>query len=456
MENNLIKTNKSSKDNYSILIYFLTALILITNGKTNTVLSLIILIGFVPFIINPEKLIAPVLLTTFYESYLIVIKGVTFSRVLVIYFIIGVFLNCIKEIRITKEKSSDIKKLLIFVAMAIVFSLFSSYGYVGFPSTVIFNIALAICFVILDIKDIDDLCEQFFIFSAIAIIFGLYVLITSGTLNTIDSQRLNLGEDVNANTIAQSFSVMIVIVYIHFAINYFKNRIIHIGLLIASFVLLFLSGSRTSLIAAILTILISSILMFFDNTKQLKKVILYVVIATIIVVTIYIILERRYPTLMNRFTVKNVQDSEGSGRADVWRAFFKYIFPKHWLFGIGQMNLNMYYAVLPYNGEGHTSHNFIVELLSAYGVFGFTIYLIVLTEWIRKGLKCLKINIKMFYVFTMFINVLLLGIGEELTRGRMLWLSIGLLLSFCNCIEKSKERNNDDKMEVKIKNSSVI
>ncbi len=77
---------------------------------------------------------------------------------------------------------------------------------------------------------------------------------------------------------------------------------------------------------------------------------------------------------MSRFTIDSIIATGGTNRVSIWKAYFDYYFPSHWLFGIGFDPLNMYYAIEKYLKIGHGAHNLIIDIISVSGMFGLIIF----------------------------------------------------------------------------------
>ena len=118
-------------------------------------------------------------------------------------------------------------------------------------------------------------------------------------------------------------------------------------------------------------------------------------------------------------------------------------FPDYWLFGIGFDPLNMFYAAEAVNGIGHGAHNILIDILSASGLVGLTLFTTVYVRGFLDMKNGIKVNRNIFIPLAMMIGLLATGIGENVFRGRALWfaISLGALLL--------KERNAQIELEIK-------
>ncbi len=319
--------------------------------------------------------------------------------------------------------------------LGIILSLYSIYNYTSFPLVYALNLTLLIAMINHTPQHVEDIAKQLYRYSIIAIVYVAYILFSGGLDSLVEGERLTLTESTNSNQIAMGLAVVFVVLLSALLISS-KKKLLTILLMLLTVFALFLTGSRSSLLA----VLITSFLLFISfvtDKRARKKVVVLMLLCVAGGLLIYTYLEKNFPIIMDRFTIENVSQSGGTGRTEVWEAFFTDYFPNHFLIGIGFDPLNMYYAAYYSNGEGHGAHNILVEILSKTGIVGLGLYGAYFISFFRGVKKRLRTNRYVVYSLAIVMVVLINGIGENVLLTRFLWYGVGLFYIFSNGKKKS-------------------
>ena len=399
-------------------------------GAESNYFTIAILLGFVPLILNPEYLLGPVLFSNVWGAWFLVADGQTFARYLTLLFAFSVFL---KVISVKQKIKVDFWFFTIVaaVALALATSAYGAWGYTSLPTS--FALSMLLCFATIycPIKSKELLLKQLWLFAIMGIIFAFWLVLRNG-LDVFESGRLGAGldEEMTANAVGKGICTFAALVFVHFLTNRFKGKVIHLTLLFVSVFLIFLTGSRNSLLALAITAIISLLYWLKLNSKRLIPVILLIAVILVGCYYLYNYLVEAFPSLMERFALSDVMEDGGSGRINVWSAYFKECFPKYWFVGMGFDPNNLIYDIQIINSVGHGAHNHIVDILASTGVVGLALFGAMHIKSYILSFKSIKRDTSAIIPFAIFTATLLLGIGENVLRGRMLWFATALVIVF--------------------------
>lgn len=426
-----IKTRIRIKTQHPETLYSLLLIIaLCLFGSESKLVVAFVLLAFMPLIFKPEYLIGPLLFSTAWESWFLLSEGQTFTRYFTILFLFSVFLKFIY----TKQKIKVdfwFISVIIAVILGIVLSMFGSHGYTSMPISFVLAMLLLLAMLYCPVKSKEDLIQQIWWFTIIGIAFACFLILRNG-LDVFEAGRFGVEteESVYSNAVGKSICTLALGVFAHFLIRNFKGKILHISMLLVSLFLIFLTGSRNALLAFIIAAVICLIYWLKLNSRRLLPSILLIAVILVAIYYIYNGLMDAFPKLMDRFTVDNVIDSGGTGRTDIWRAYFRTLFGDYWLFGLGFDPNNLYHAVQDVNGIGHGAHNHIVDIIASTGIVGFILFMGMHVMAYKISLKTIRQDATALIPFAMLTATLLLGIGENVLRGRSLWFSTALVIIF--------------------------
>ncbi len=429
-----INNQQISINVYSLFCVLLVIVVFFLGKTENFILSLVVIIGFATYILRPIYLIGPIFLMTIFDDYLIAFAGQSFGRYCVIFFCVGALLKILVHQHQIKHVN-DIFIIIIMLFLGIILSCISAYGYTSFPISYVLNIIMLFSMIVFIPQGSIGLTKQLYNYSILGIIFILVLIIKNG-IHIILGTRLTIDQDVNPNQLAMGIAQMAAVVIAHLINN--KKRIIDYFLIIILISILFLTGSRSGIIAVLLCFIMVYIIAIRKTVSRKKKVrnIVGIILLCGIVYFIYFYLKERISFLMYRFTYENIIATHGTSRMDVWIAILAKALPGHYLFGIGFDPLNAYSAVKTINGIGHGSHNLIVEILAKSGIMGMIIFLTFFIRLFRKIAQNLRQHSELFMPFAMIITIIINGIGEDVLTGRFLWYGAGLVYMILNSSQK--------------------
>lgn len=410
---------------------FATLFICFLKNTQNSALSIIGVALFLPFVFKTEFLIGPLYFFALFDDYLVAFNGQSFSRFISIFFILGWLLKSLMggSTKIRKRESCFI---LIMALLGLALSMHGLFGYTSFPATYILCLTLAFCLMNEHGLNSDMVFNRLWVYSVIATLFCFFTVVREHGFFT--DQRGTIA-DVNPNEFAFCLAILFCFVFSRFLVINFKKPLVHLSLMCILFVLLFISGSRTNMIAAVLSSLFVFFLLMKDHKVRGVKTVLIIWTVVLLAFAVLLFLQKFFPNLFSRFSVQDVLQSGGTGRVDIWRSYLKYYFPKYWAVGIGFDPLNMYYAI-GVVGNAHGAHNAIIEILSCSGIVGLLLFGWLFIHSFRLLLSESHGCRYLLTVFGIFVCVIITGIGENVLTNKMLWFSIGIGLSMKNRLSR--------------------
>ena len=399
---------------------------------------LVITALFAPLMLKPAILVGPVLFCSMFDDYLLVAGGASASRFLTIFFILGAAISILKRGSIQKGSLY----FLLLIAMGVVLSFYTTYGSTGLPISYILNLVLAFAMVNFYGNSTEKIAKQLYLYGVLALAFVYFLLWKNGFDSLVDGSRMTIGENVNSNQLAMGLAIVTTLLVGNILL--FKERVLlNVLLIAANLVALFLTGSRTALIAATGTSFLLYIINAQDKRSKINAFILLIV-SSVLLVFIYSTLQKYFPILMERFTVENVEESGASGRVDVWSSYFLHLFPKHWFIGMGFSPTNLYYGIGILNAEAHGAHNVLVDILARTGLVGLTLYCVCFAKFFMATRRFLQNNKVLLMALAVVITTLINGIGENILTGRFLWFGIGLGYMLINTGIKEEKLSGGD------------
>lgn len=439
-ENSTKRTQmNSNKKRRAINIYETLGMLLVIavcflGDLKNTTLSTLVVGALAFYILKPVYLIGPIFFMTIFDDYLVAFNGQSFSRFCVIFFCVGALLNMLVKQRKLKYMSETLM-VFVMLALGILLSFVSVYGYTAFPLSYVFNLALFFCLMNFVVQDSDCIIRQLYKYTLLGIVFIAVLVLQNGT-DVLLGARMTIDSDVNANQIAMGLAQMVAVVISHSIIN--KRGIFDYALLFVLFAGLFLTGSRTGLIAAFVCIFVTYFVGIWKSASKRKKFksVVTAVLVGVLICGLYLFLAKKAPALMSRFTYENVASTGGTGRLDGWIALLTQALPGHYICGIGFEPMNAYYAVQSIKGVGHGSHNLLVEILTKSGIVGLVIYATFFFNAFKNITRNLRHCYELLMPFAMIVAILLNGIGEDVLTTRFLWFGAGLVYVFLNASRK--------------------
>lgn len=448
IQNTKRELTPEEKSERNTLIYsLLVTLLLCLLGGGNTTIAIVAFFAYVPLALHPEFLIGPMLFTTVFDDYILIAEGQSLGRYIALLFIVSVLAKLMFSHTNIKLDFWFIISIVLILSSTTL-SLFGLMGHTSLPISFIFNILLFLAFINCPTKKSNKLLTvQIWCYSIVSTIYATWFLLQNG-LSVFEEGRIGqFEESVNANDLAVGLALLAAVVVSHFLANNFKNKTLHLVFFVGSVIITVLTGSRTSLIA----ILVSTIFVFLYWMKINSKItfkVLFIIIGILLMLIIsYNILLKNFPVLMERFTIESVIDSGGTGRFNVWKTYMNVYFPDYWLLGIGFDPQNIFKAVEVVNGVGHGAHNIIIDILASSGIFGLFIYILIFSHSYKEINSCVKSNAHFLIPISMIVCVIFTGVGENVIRGRLLWFSIALGILMVKLHKNSSQKDETEKKD---------
>lgn len=208
-----------------------------------------------------------------------------------------------------------------------------------------------------------------------------------------------------------NFSGFLFFVLICISIYYKKKKYI---LLI--FFFLFLVGSRASLLASIIFLIV-----YKFNLYNLSKYAFFLLFA------LPIILYLNSSMILNNYDIVESINYFTSGRTMIWFNYLQLILDNPYGFGAFQSQY------LISDGSIIQAHNFFIQIISEYGVYSYLILFISVIFWIKNS------NVYLF-LFPLSINLYSINALTDV--------SLYLLLGLVFLINKKRERNSEKHISI--------
>lgn len=411
------------QDTATLLMPLLLVLSELTNSSAFFMAAVLISLLVIrrPFVIFPAYFIA-----SLSSNYFSPMVGLGAGRVFSLILIFSLLLN--KD----SYSNSGFKNTGVYCIVLVVFNLFSTLFSVSgiFFTFFVMLQNLMILFFLQRQRDVDldRLSTMLFLSSAIVVLGLLYQATIMGV--SLDmSDRYTL-ESINQNNYAMMCAQLgAVMVAYAFISKKTLIRLISIGFLVISLILIFLAGSRSSLVGVLGAMAVLVLLSFKGNAIKTTILAVFLVVPLIIIYN-YAVNSDLY--LLQRFSVESVVDSGGSGRTDLIKRIFTEIMPNYFLFGVGIGGVNIMAAGIP-----KPCHNILIDPLSQIGVIGVVLYWMMIIPIIAKSIKLIQFNKTMSLPIALFFACLINGIGETIFYEKFFWNAITLCTLFCNVINSS-------------------
>ena len=388
---------------------------------------------FAPLFLKPEYLLGPILFFSIFDDFLLAAGNASASRFVTLFYIFGAAVVILRKGSI---KQTSLYFLLL-IALGVVLSLYTTYGHTSFPISYTLNIILAVAMLNLTADATENVAKQLYIYAVLALLYVYFLLGRDGFDSLVEGSRMTIDETVNSNALAMGLAVVMTLLVSNLLL-FKKHLFLNVAFIAANLVALFLTGSRTALIAAIAAAFFLYIVNAQDKRGK-RKAFFLLVLSVALLIVIYNALQKAFPILMERFSAENVEQSGGSGRIDVWSSYFVHLFPKHWLIGMGFDTSNLYYAIGALSAEAHGAHNVLVDILSRTGIVGLILYFVCFAKFFAATRKNLQTNKSLLLPLAVVLTTLINGIGENILTTRFLWFGIGLGYMFINASNRGQE-----------------
>lgn len=235
--------------------------------------------------------------------------------------------------------------------------------------------------------------------------------------------RLTIANDVNTNTFGKSCAQLATIC-ITGAIIYKLNRIRNIIFGLAISVLSLLTGSRGSLIAFILAIVLTAVVYAYRN-KILSGTMLKIVVGGVVVLFIFGLFGTMFEIDVSRFTVTSLLESR---RSLIYQHVIPYVINNgYWVLGYGpghDCSRQVIRRLVGWN-FAHT-HNTFLEAFAELGVFGLVLTLFCTVSSLKNIANISTKSKEGYILFALLICLLINGLAESFFCNYVFWCLLAL------------------------------
>lgn len=234
---------------------------------------------------------------------------------------------------------------------------------------------------------------------------------------------LNAGEDgLDQNYLAALMLISFGIVFYNLCNANQKRirKIISIIFCLAIAYYIFLTGSRSGLIAVLLIVLLSM------NTSWKTRLSIGIPVLLIILVIFHFVVQYIPEELLERFSLKALtgQEAESGTRLLIWGQALTSLKDLKWIFGYGVGASQSVIGNILGMGKDMAIHNHYIASLVEVGICGAILFMIPVIKMIRKTLNCDR------SVVIAFLGILLMAFFIDVLTTKFFW-SAMILLSVC-------------------------
>ncbi len=411
---------------YLIMVYSFTILL----EEANIIVFALYFVCAMPFVEHLDKFICICFALSTMSYYFLGADEGIWS----IYTILAVMilLRLTANANMTLSLKSTLYFLWIIVAVILSYS-YSEFEYSMGMFAMIYNIAIAVLVATTMRINKDTLVSFLPKITAFQLFAYVGLLLISGHF---DGYGFSISERINHNTFGSSVAVLSVIIFVK--IVFFKGSSIGYKLSwILSIILIILAGSRNALLAMVLTSILIYVISQIHQGKTVSGGAKFLIVAC---ATLFLggLLLPEFGIDLSRYNYVELISSGGSNRAIIWETLSPVIWSEHRWFGYGpshfcsekmiSMHMNLNYK--------HT-HNTIFEAWGELGIFGLVPFLLLLLFAFKRGRTHIKNESGYLMIGFLFVEFLLLGLGESFFANIGLWLVIGLLAGSREIIDDS-------------------
>jgi hypothetical protein len=407
---------------YSI---FLVILLLATTNNGNSILIYLLIFCCLLLILNPLYLIPVYFISSLANTFFIIGEDLGIGRIIGLILILGGLIYAFKN----PQKMN--KKNLYYIVFITIFAFISSSFSLthSFHSFFMFMQYFAIVILLGQFKNVNlnSLTLLLLISSIITILYLAFTL--RNNLISIQFERLSANDDVNSNRFAMMLEQLSAVIFASVLIYKKKSlQTFLILVILLSFYMLILSGSRAGTFGILMAILISSIL-FMKN--QFKKYIFPLLLMVILGYVFFNYIQNLNIPFINRFSLYGIESEGGSQERYVtWKTLIPIISNYYPFFGCGFGAENVIYFAKNY-GLDKPAHNFLIDMFLQIGIFGSFIFISYFI-YIGKSLFKNRNNIFIYVPIVLLIASLFNGVGESIFPEKLFWNDIALGLLYMN------------------------
>lgn len=419
---------------YMILVYGITFIV----DKPSFIIFAIYFICAIPFFNHLDKFACVLfLLSTMSYYFLGADEGIW--SLYTIFSILTVLHIFAKE-----SISIKLKPCLCFIwlMLASVLSyLYSEIEYLKGLFAILYNIVVAIL-IALGIKVQKDTITSFLPrIAVVQLVLYLLLFLVNGHY---DGSGFSVSESINHNTFGSSVAILCIILFVKAV--FFNGQSLYKIAWAISFILTIIIGSRNSLLAMVLTS-VGIYIVCKKHQGKAKQGGLTLLIGGCIVVLVSILVLPKIGVDITRYNFIEVISSGGSNRTLIWKTLTPVILQKHMWLGYGPSHYCSEQMILSLMNLNYThTHNTIFEAWGELGFIGLIPFLLILIWALKKSYYYIKKDNHYLMLGFVFIEFILLGLGESFFANIELWIIIGLLLGGKNLQEDKKTSKTINRM----------
>lgn len=398
---------------------------------------LCLFIGLLISIKNYRLLLPSAIMAALLGDFFVITQGQGISRYLVLIIVFGYIL----QRKFFLRANAVNKKLSVFLLIFLPYNLLTCIISVTGSVTPFITLSLdIILMMIIANTRADNIYALLKNVGASVIIFGLLLFGLSLSVGGLKSTEIIFDEALNPNGISMAVAQIAAYSYACLFIKKIQvNKRFLVINIIAMFITVLLNGSRTSLLALALMMIILPMIYKQNNKRSLYMGF----ISIIIIIVIYFFIQVN-SDIFSIFTLSGVAGDTLSDRFIILNIVATKIIPNNLFFGVGLGQDNVVSVVSNYLSRPHQAHNIILAILAETGVIGFLLYGGFFTSSLKVFIKNLKENELMLVPLSMTIVALLNGIGEDMFHKRFFWIAFGIGYMMynnkkCNNIGKNKK-----------------
>lgn len=411
---------------YLLIVYSFTLIF----EQANIIVYGIYMICALPFFNYPDKFVCVCfVLSTMSYFFLGADEGIwSLYSILAIMLFMRMLTN--------KRACLSLRSFALIVWM--IFAVFLSYaqsefGYYKGMFAMFYNIAVSVLIAMTVIFEEDTVKSFLPKIAAFQIVVYLVLLIFNGYY---DGYGFSISQKINHNTFGVSVAILSVIILIKLVYFHEKSLLYKI-LWVVSLALCIVIGSRNALLAAVLTSIYVYMIHQKHQGKSISGAFKFLVFACIIVIIGSLLLPEIGVDL-TRFNYVELIGSGGSNRFIIWETLSPIIWHDYRWFGYGPSHFCSEQMINSVMGLGYKhTHNTIFESWGELGFFGLIPFLLILMYALKKSYRYIKTESHYLLFGFIFIEIILLGMGESLFANIELWIVIGVLLGGIKAFNKT-------------------
>lgn len=411
-----------------IVTISLVALLNLAAITNSIVLKVVLLAVCLSQISHIERLVPVYMISSLSSDYYIFADGLGTARLIGMVIIIGVFSNrrafFLGHSRLTSYLFLVFPLIILSAVSSVTGSLRPILSYLQ-----LFTIIAA--FECIKVKDIVVLSRGLLWSASLSLI----IIIISSLLDILEGGflRFKIADNVNENRLAimlTQLGCVLIASIVQFSLKWREKGAI-IAVLSLTFLLIFVTGSRSSLIAFVGVTIYAALASFNLRSLVFFTAILGIGFVVLPVVIDVLSLDDR---LLARYTLESFRESGGSQvRFEVWRTLLPDVISSNPLFGLGIGAENVLARGAHFNLD-KPAHNLLIDLFLQVGLLGSLLFVTFLG---RLFLVIMRFSYLSRIPQYMLLGLVLNGIGETIWPERFFWSVIALFLLFYSNREKN-------------------